>query len=522
MSHNERAREIQLKMEISQTIRKRNGTKHRISKMIPEILGLVEQRGSRTEIRFLRTSLEETLKNAVHHHEALMLILPEGDSRFGDEWIDELALSVNSCFGKIERYLDSRKDDPPSSLLSSKKREDIQKWRENSRDQGGDSSLGDICGAFSKLYVDESLINGDSRSLPEAMSQNNGRKLPISRSRSLPEALSQNNDIELPISHSNEIHSTQNVTGHTNIETQSMQNMITHIASASQIQTLYENQSIQNDITHSDSASQIQATRNHIDSIDIISNSQANQNHTEIIETSIQDHTEPFNISTHDINTNAQPLAIASTSGHGGARARDLIPPNTGLSNSPVSSAMNLVSTYLNPNTDEFTPKLRRNPGYHFNFNDQLQSTYTVQPKSSTVYPPLNLSDESTPYNPNSTYRLSTTPAAPHANVASTTFSPHVNVNQSVTSSPHDDVITSSLVRHATINSSVTSPQASHYAILASHASIHKPNVRMSLNPQVNTSSHTYADTSLNPQVNTSSHPHAGTSSLIARIKPFC
>ena len=189
--------------------------------------------------------------------------------------------------------------------------------------------------------------------------------MPISRSRSLPEALSQNNDIELPISRSNEIHSTQNVTGHTNIETQSMQNMIAQIDSASQIQSMYENQSIQNSITHSDSVSQIQAMRNFTDPIDIISNTQAIQNHTEFIETSMQEHTEPFNFSMHDTNINMQSLTIVSTSGHGGVRARNPIPPSTGLSYIPVPSVnKNLTSTNLNPNTDEFSPRSRSHPEY--------------------------------------------------------------------------------------------------------------------------------------------------------------
>eukprot|EP00111_Clytia_hemisphaerica_P012405 TCONS_00036413-protein len=205
MSQNDRAKEIQLKKEISQTMRKRNGAKHRITKMIPEILGLVDERGSRTEIRFLRTTLDETLKGAINHHEALMLILPEGDSRFGDEWIDELALNVNSCFGRIERYLDSRKDDPPSSLLSSKKREDIQRWREKSRAQegsgsGSNPSMSDMCGTFSKLYVNESQLLGELRSLPDPASQNEGIESPQSPI----------------ISSASEIQSVQTVINHTN------------------------------------------------------------------------------------------------------------------------------------------------------------------------------------------------------------------------------------------------------------------------------------------------------------------
>ena len=125
---------MSLKMQISQAVRKRNGKKHRITKMIPEITTLVGQRGSRTQIRFLKTSLDETLKSAIEYHEALMILLPDDDPRFSDEWIEELALSVNTCIAAIEAYLNDRKDDPPSTLLS-EKRKDIQRWRENSRNQ---------------------------------------------------------------------------------------------------------------------------------------------------------------------------------------------------------------------------------------------------------------------------------------------------------------------------------------------------------------------------------------------------
>ena len=154
---------MSLQKQISQAVRRRNGKKYMISKMIIEIEELVEQKGSRTQIRYLKSSLAETLKNAVTLHEALMVLLSEDDPRFNDDWIDELSLKVNTCFGSIERYLLDRKDDPPSSLLSSQKRKDIQRWRENSQNQSQESSLSDMCDAFSKLYVEQSNANEISR-----------------------------------------------------------------------------------------------------------------------------------------------------------------------------------------------------------------------------------------------------------------------------------------------------------------------------------------------------------------------
>ena len=76
---------MSLKMQIPQAVRKRNGKEYRITKMIPEIKTLVGQRGSRTQIRFLKTSLNETLKSAIEYHEALMILLPDDDPRVSDE-----------------------------------------------------------------------------------------------------------------------------------------------------------------------------------------------------------------------------------------------------------------------------------------------------------------------------------------------------------------------------------------------------------------------------------------------------
>ena len=137
-------------------MRKRNGTKYRINKRIPEIKELIEKRGSRTQIRYLKSVLQETLSSAIELHEALMLLIPDDDPGFNDEWIDELAINVNSCLSEIERYLLDRQDDPPSSLVSSQKRKDIQRWRENSREQSTESFLSDVQCIF-QMYVEPSI-----------------------------------------------------------------------------------------------------------------------------------------------------------------------------------------------------------------------------------------------------------------------------------------------------------------------------------------------------------------------------
>ena len=77
--------------------------------------------------------------------------MPDDDPRFSDERIEELALRVDTCFAVIETYLIDRKNDLPSTISSEKK--DIQRWRENSRNQPTDSTL-------SNLYVQQSQTNG--------------------------------------------------------------------------------------------------------------------------------------------------------------------------------------------------------------------------------------------------------------------------------------------------------------------------------------------------------------------------
>ena len=77
--------------------------------------------------------------------------------------------------------MNDRKDDPPSTLLS-EKRKDIQRWRENLRNQSSDSTLSDMCDAFSNLYVQQSQTIGAEHSpqttlQDEIMTQNEDKSL---------------------------------------------------------------------------------------------------------------------------------------------------------------------------------------------------------------------------------------------------------------------------------------------------------------------------------------------------------
>ena len=96
--------------------RKRGGRKGAITRRIKEINEMIQARGSRTKLKFLRDGLEEVWKEALNSHEELMLMLEETDPDFNDEWIEEVGSNVNTCLCNIHDYLKERINDTPSVL----------------------------------------------------------------------------------------------------------------------------------------------------------------------------------------------------------------------------------------------------------------------------------------------------------------------------------------------------------------------------------------------------------------------
>ena len=95
-----------------------------ITKTLQEIETLLEERGSRTKIKYLKEFLAETLKLAYTLHENFMRRLDESDPEFNDHWIEEFSVRLNTCFGGIDSYFVESEGDPPSSafrLLNSNK-----------------------------------------------------------------------------------------------------------------------------------------------------------------------------------------------------------------------------------------------------------------------------------------------------------------------------------------------------------------------------------------------------------------
>ena len=98
--------------------RKRAGKKGLITKKILQIKQLIEERGSRTKLKFLHESLIMVKREAENLHVELMQLLPENDENYGDDWVEDISFNVDECSSEINEYLISRRDDPPSDTMS--------------------------------------------------------------------------------------------------------------------------------------------------------------------------------------------------------------------------------------------------------------------------------------------------------------------------------------------------------------------------------------------------------------------
>ena len=98
--------------------RKRAGKKGLITKKILQIKQLIEERGSRTKLKFLHESLIMVKREAENLHVERMQLLPENDENYGDDWVEDISFNVDECSSEINEYLISRRDDPPSDTMS--------------------------------------------------------------------------------------------------------------------------------------------------------------------------------------------------------------------------------------------------------------------------------------------------------------------------------------------------------------------------------------------------------------------
>ena len=106
------------KYEITHLIRRRGGKAAKITQTQKEIKRIISTQGSRTKIKFLEQKLLETVSEAGKLHEDLMVLLDDDDPRMSDEWISNLESNNDACLAEIQEYFESRRDDPPSTVVS--------------------------------------------------------------------------------------------------------------------------------------------------------------------------------------------------------------------------------------------------------------------------------------------------------------------------------------------------------------------------------------------------------------------
>ena len=196
-------------LPLSHVKRRRGGKKSAITRKINEIASLISERGSRTKIRYLREILQKNLKEAIVLHEELMLLLDENDPEFNDEWINNLALSVDTCIADTERYFLDRIDDPDSINSQSELMRTVDTWRKKNQTSTTTSSTiasethhgtefanpgtkdvathptnfpeEEVTNAFSRLYLNTAEVEGLSQEYhPDVARAKSTKKLSLS------------------------------------------------------------------------------------------------------------------------------------------------------------------------------------------------------------------------------------------------------------------------------------------------------------------------------------------------------
>ena len=93
---------------------KQKGKKTRIIIKFDQIHQLVQERGSRSKISYLKGSLNQFCKNLINGNEELVnfTVLTEADGT-SNNWIEEIQFEFYSFNGNIKAYLESNKNEPP-------------------------------------------------------------------------------------------------------------------------------------------------------------------------------------------------------------------------------------------------------------------------------------------------------------------------------------------------------------------------------------------------------------------------
>ena len=119
----------------------RRGKKSSITKRIAEIRQIISENGSRTKVLGLLNLLFKVHENAKKDNEKVTELTEHALE--DAEWIDDIDLAVDNCKVDVEAYLESRKDDAPSSSAS-RTREWVEKTRAVETENGTSDSNSEI------------------------------------------------------------------------------------------------------------------------------------------------------------------------------------------------------------------------------------------------------------------------------------------------------------------------------------------------------------------------------------------
>ena len=103
--------EKRIAMEIDGLKNKRRGMKGGITKRIKLIKGLVNENGSRSQIKFLLSKLHEGVNQTRTIADQVIALTSDSSDTL---WIEEIDSEVDLCTSVVKDYLKSREEDPDS------------------------------------------------------------------------------------------------------------------------------------------------------------------------------------------------------------------------------------------------------------------------------------------------------------------------------------------------------------------------------------------------------------------------
>ena len=102
--------------------RKRTAKKSLITRKINQISQLITKRGSRTKILFLKDKLNDIFRETEIINEKMISMSDEASIETNPGSMEDVTFNIDTCNSDIQKYIDSRKDEPPSDNRSIRSR----------------------------------------------------------------------------------------------------------------------------------------------------------------------------------------------------------------------------------------------------------------------------------------------------------------------------------------------------------------------------------------------------------------